>query len=199
MSIGQKLLPTPNMVSQPDRHRRTPTPITTPLRKVINKRTQTPMRTQPVALKQTQHHCRIPQTHPPRKSVGLARQTVQTIPQHPVQTLAVNHLRTIHRRPQHTTRLNTHPRAAPTTLDRLRQAHASRRRQARTPPLAHTLRIPIHARNRPPIDRPSITQPRDAPLSRRPSPRLRPHTRRRRILRTRQRPSPHKARGTLQT
>jgi|GEM_PF-3032126 len=59
-AYSQKLLPTPNMVGQTYRHRRTPTPITTPIRKTIHTLTQTPMRTQPVALKHTQHHSRIP-------------------------------------------------------------------------------------------------------------------------------------------
>jgi hypothetical protein len=199
MPISQKLLPTPNMVGQAYRHRRTPTPITTPRRTILSTLTQTPMRTQPVALKHTQHHSRIPQTHPLRKRVRLARQTVQTIPQHPVQPLPVNHIRTLYRRTQHTTHRHTHYLAPTTTLDRLRQAHACRRHEARTPTLAQTLRIPIHPPNFLPIDRPSITDPRYAPVSRRPSPRLRHHLRGCRVLRTRKRPRHHNARGALHT
>jgi hypothetical protein len=96
------------MIGQTYRHRRTPTPITTPRRTILSTLTQTPMRTQPVALKHTQYHSRIPQTHPLRKRMRLARQTVQTIPQHPVQPLPVNHIRTLYRRPQHTTHRHTH-------------------------------------------------------------------------------------------
>jgi hypothetical protein len=160
MPIGQKLLPTPNMIRQTYRHRRTPMPITTPRRTILSTLTQTPMRTQPVALKHTQYHSRIPQTHPLRKRMRLARQTVQTIPQHPVQPLPVNHIRTLYRRPQHTTHRHTHHPAPTTTLDRLRQAHACRRHKARTTPLARTRRVPIHALHLLPIDRPPITEPR---------------------------------------
>ena len=128
------------------------------------------MRTQPVALKHTQHHSRIPQTHPLRKRVRLARQTVQTIPQHPIQPLAVNPIRTRNRRTQYTQHLHTHHLAPTTTLDRLCQAHSRRRHSARTTALAQTLRIPIHAPNRLPIDHPPIPDPRYALVSRRPSP-----------------------------
>jgi hypothetical protein len=170
MPIGQKLLPTPNMVGQTYRQRRTPTPITTPRRTILSTLTQTPMRTQPVALKHTQYHSRIPQTHPLRKRVRLARQTVQTIPQHPIQPLAVNPIRTRNRRTQHTTHRHTHCLAPTTTLDRLCQAHSCRRHSARTPMLAQTLRVPIHALHLLPIDHPPIPDPRYALVSRRPSP-----------------------------
>lgn len=199
MPIGQKLLPTPNMIGQTYRHRGTPMPITTPRRTILSTLTQTPMRTQPVALKHTQYHSRIPQTHPLRKRMRLARQTVQTIPQHPVQPLPVNHIRTLYRRPQHTTHRHTHHPAPTTTLDRLRQAHACRRHEARTTPLARTLRVPIHALHLLPIDRPPITEPRYPRLPRRPSPRLRHHLRGCRVLRTRKRPRHHNARGALHT
>jgi len=106
MPISQKLLPPSDMFGHSPRPRRTPTPITMPIRKPIGSLTQTPMRTQPVALKHTQHYSSISQTHPLCKSVGPARQTAQTM-SHPVPPLVVNHIRTLYWQIQHITYLNT--------------------------------------------------------------------------------------------
>jgi hypothetical protein len=94
MSVGQEFLPTPDVVGQTYRHRRTPTSVTASVRKVIGRFTQGRMRAQPITLEQAQDHSSIPRLPLLSKGMGLACQTVQPVTQHPIQAFFVNRIGT---------------------------------------------------------------------------------------------------------
>ena len=159
MSIGQEFLPTPNMVSQTYRHRRTFVSVTTPVGKVICRFSQSPMRAQPIVPKQAQDHKSIPCILPLGKSMGLSAQTLQPITQYTVQAFYMDCIRTIYGLSQHLPNLDTHHFATTTMLEGLGQPNPSCRHQARSSPFAKTLPIPIHTPNLSPIYLSSVTNP----------------------------------------
>jgi hypothetical protein len=183
MREGQELLPGPDMIGQPNGHRRRPRPIPPPLRQTLPRFPQGPMGPQPVRLKPTEDHPRLPGLYHPGKGMGLTRPRIQPIAPHAIPSFLMHRIGAIHRLSHNQTHFHAHHPALMTTLDRLRQPHPGRGRQGRTPPLSRGRRVPIDLTNRPSVDRPSIADPDHAPPARCALAGLRHHLRRDLILR----------------
>jgi hypothetical protein len=197
MREGQEFLPGPDVVGQPNGHRWRPRPIPPPLRQTLPRFPQGPMRPQPVMLKPTEDHPRIPGLYRLRKGVGLTRQRVQAIAQHAVQSFLMHRIGAIHCLSQNRTHLHAHHPAPMTALDGLNPPHPGRGRQGRTPPLSRWLRVPVDAANRPTIDGPTIADPNHSSLAPCALAGLRHHLRRDLLLRRPKAPRHPKTSGPV--
>jgi hypothetical protein len=120
MSEAQEFFPTPDMLSQANRHSGPAGPIAPPARQASNALSQRPMRTQRGA-QTNKPHQRIPARWLLRKSMGVAPHVPRA---HSRDRLAA---------PPRPGAFPPRPRAQP-LLDRLRQAHILPQHPGRTPP-----------------------------------------------------------------
>jgi hypothetical protein len=146
----QEFLPGPDVVGQPDGHRRRPRPIPPPLRQALPQRITRASQV-PVVF---------------AKAWVLRVSTFHRSRHTPFHRSSMHRIGAIHCLSQNRTHLHAHHPALMTALDGLRQPHPGRGRQGRTPPLSCWLRVPIDPTNRPSVDRLSIADPDHAPSAR---------------------------------
>jgi hypothetical protein len=158
-----------------------------------------PMGPQPVVLKPTGDHPRLPGRHFLRKGVGLACPRIPPIAQHAVQPFLMHRIGTIYRFPQNPMDLHAHNPALMMALNGLNPPHPGRGHLGRTPPLSRRLRVPVGATNRLSIDRPPIADPNHPPLARWARAGLRHPLRRDLVLRRPKAPRHHQTSRPIRT
>lgn len=128
------------MVSNANSNSRSLLPITP-----LNSLPQGRMGTNPIVLEQAHYHKRIPGADSLGKTMSLAGQSIQSVPQNAVEPLLVNRIRTIHRLSKYPPYLHPYNPPSATPLDSLSKTYSRGRHQRRTSSCAPPVRITIDA------------------------------------------------------